>query len=152
MTTGRINQVTITRPGTNRGTHPTARRGGICCYQMAEERRSIPSRERITGGTSETRATDSIAPTEYPKGWSAALGFGHEAAHLRCIYPSSGGGPRPFTPFHRRLTVVASPRGSCCRRQQQPGIHRPRRCLLPKTVGLQIPPQAQAHRRSSAWI
>jgi len=78
MTTGRINQVTILNPGprpetTRRGGPP---RRGAERYKEGDPREVDPA-ER--GGPRERRLppTDySIAPTEFPKGRSAARAFG----------------------------------------------------------------------------
>ena len=131
MTTGRINQVTIRHPGRTLGA-PAPEGGRSLALpdgRRAPKRPQPQATRRLR--QARPRATDSIIPTEFPRGWSAAPGFGHLAARPRCMHPPSGGGQRPLTPFHRRLSAVASPRRSCWRRWRSQASTDPNVCPLP---------------------
>lgn len=83
MTTGRINQVTILNPAPESG-EGGPQRGGVKRYRMAWASRSPPSRHLAPQREGLT-ATDSIAPTEFPRERSAAtvIGpFGRQTALL----------------------------------------------------------------------
>ena len=84
MTTGRINQVTILSERTNVRTQPPE---GSELYQ-ARRRRSDPSRYSEKTKSPNSVPTDSIAPTEFPKGRSTA-------SHVGC--------------FHRYISAAYTP-------------------------------------------
>jgi hypothetical protein len=100
MTTGRINQVTILSPGTKyAGKLPE----GSEYYQARDaEAFQIAALEAPKAPTA--RTTDSIAPTEFPKRWSATS---HDRCnhriHFRCIHLSGGENLRLVTHYMRKL-------------------------------------------------
>ena len=89
MTTGRINQVTILNPAPEWG-EGGPRRGGVKRYRMAWASRSPPSRH-LAPQREDLTATDSIAPTEFPRGQAATGGIGHRDRQ-----------PSPHVPPERR--------------------------------------------------
>jgi hypothetical protein len=101
MTTGRINQVTILNQSTKRTLADPPKRANITKQGDAEaiqvaalEASKIPT----------AQATDSIAPTEFPRRWSATS---HDRCchriHFRCIHPPGGENLRLVTHWMRKL-------------------------------------------------
>ena len=77
MTTGRINQVTILNPrGQAAQTTPQRRRNVLLPKGMSTAK-PYPAAGTLPPTGEEHPTTDSIAPTEFPKGWSAARAIGH---------------------------------------------------------------------------
>ena len=137
MTTGRINQVTILSPSAEAREQTPRRRPG--CTGRKGRRRSEPQPQASeVCETPKPQATDSIAPTEFPRQRSAATEIGLVAAIPRCLLSPGGGNPRPVIP--RRVVTGRSPpptrwwcdgvamrpracNGACCARQQGFGSH-----------------------------
>ena len=84
MTTGRINQVTILSPSTEMH-EQTPAKGASFTEQGDAEALQVAA---LSGpGAPAVQATDSIAPTEFPKGWSATSHAGccHRYISAACI-------------------------------------------------------------------
>src|SRR3954463_5681944 len=105
MTTGRINQVTILSPGT-KCAQANSPKGASITKQGDAEAIQVAALQAPTVPTAQ--ATDSIAPTEFPKGWSATS---HDRCchriHFRCIHPSGGENLRLVTHNMRKLGKMA---------------------------------------------
>jgi hypothetical protein len=112
MTTGRINQVTILRlrepPARRDAQRPP--RGWNFCYWEGEGR-SPPDRWHPTRRARRAACGHSIAPTEFPKGRSAAVAIGSQDRHAPLHAPFRWRAPFPGH-AQRRLPVGASPRRS----------------------------------------
>src|SRR5207248_8107686 len=72
MTTGRINQVTILNPTRNRAGHLPEGRRSLSLPKGMNTAKPYPATGTLPPTGEEHPATDSIAPTEFPKGRSAA--------------------------------------------------------------------------------
>jgi|SRR5438128_384082 hypothetical protein len=88
MTTGRINQVTVLSQSTKRTLADPPKRASITKQGDAE----APQVAALKAPKAPiARATDSIAPTEFPKRWSAAShDRRYRRIHFRYMHPSGG--------------------------------------------------------------
>ena len=139
MTTGRINQVTILSPSAEaREQTPRGRPG---CTGRKGRRRSEPQPQASeVCETPKPQATDSIAPTEFPKLRSATGGIRllHRVLH-RHIRPS-GGEDSSQVDAQARILDRAIPE-DLVKRLAKPAIHRPQ--MVPanrKTSRTSVPP------------
>ena len=111
MTTGRINQVTILNPSASPGEFaPGSPPRGAELVTRVGTRRSGPSR---AGHQRETRATPKgypCAPTEFPKGRSAAGQSGPKTTVPGRMRPSGGGVPPPVNAGGRILAATSPQR------------------------------------------
>ena len=154
MTTGRINQVTILSPGAKAHERTPRRRPG--CTGRRGRRRSEPQPQASEAyETPKPQATDSIAPTEFPKLRSATGGIRllHRSLH-RYMRPSGGEDSRQVN-AQARVLDRAIPE-DLVKRLAKPVIHRPQmlpanretsRTSVPSASTLQLPEGGQ-HRAS----
>jgi len=139
MTTGRINQVTILSPSAEAREQTPRRRPG--CTGRKGRRRSEPQPQASeVCETPKPQATDSIAPTEFPKLRSATGGIRllHRVLH-RHIRPSGGEDPSQVN-AQARILDGAIPE-DLVKRLAKPAIHRPQ--MVPanrKTNRTSVPP------------
>ena len=123
MTTGRINQVTIVDSGCR------AHRYGLGEAESlqggeANAMRGAPNRQLLGAMLRQVAAGHPIAPTEFPKGWSAMRdrsGASTFAGHD--MHPSRGGYLLLVTP-EGGYRAWAYPRVSCENVRHRPAIHR----------------------------
>jgi hypothetical protein len=103
MTTGRINQVTILNPRAKR--RDTAPKDGGCERYHAGRATKVRAQPRPSKAPKEPRrpTTDSVAPTEFPKGQAAAGGIGPESRQ-----------PSPHVSLKRRRPARGSSRLTGC--------------------------------------
>ena len=121
MTTGRINQVTILSPCT-RSAQADRPKAASCTKQGDAEATQVAALEAPKAPTAQ--ATDSIAPTEFPKEQSATGNdWCYHRIHFRYIGPSGGEN------LHRVTHVHAETRQGGPQRSDEylakPAIHKP---------------------------
>jgi hypothetical protein len=112
MTTGRINQITILIPGATSG-EGTPRRppeGGGALQGWGARRSAHPAARDGPRGRRSTPSNHSIAPTEFPRGRSAAQRLGLSTTTLGSIGPQEGGLQSPVSARRRIPTKALPPR------------------------------------------
>ena len=154
MTTGRINQVTIVSPTRRSGRANPPKEAMMYRKEGGSRSDPQPQASRVCE-TPKPRATDSIAPTEFPKLRSAAGGIRllHRSLHRR-MRPSGGEDPSQVN-AQARVLDRAIPE-DLVKRLAKPAIHRPQmvpasretsRTSVPPASALQ-PPEGNQHRPS----
>jgi hypothetical protein len=99
-------------------------KGASCTKQEDAEAPQVVALFQLKAKISQT--TDSIAPTEFPKSWSATSHARRcRRKHFRCIQPSGGEDPRLDTPIQAE-TWQDSPQRSG-EYLAKPAIHRPQK-------------------------
>jgi len=107
-------------------------KGASCTKQGDAEATQIVAHSRLIAV--KVRTTDSIAPTEFPKSWSAtSRGWRYRQEHFRYIQPSGGENPRLDT-----QQAAETWQGSPQRFDEylaKPAIHRPQ--MMPVKINWQ---------------
>ena len=117
MTTGRINQVTVLNPHAERAQETPQGGRSSSATMRQRDTKGAPSHGHCTLATrGQQHMTDSIAPTEFPRGRSAARVMGREATTLRCMRPPSGGGPQKINTPKSGYPLGPAPKNPACKR------------------------------------